>query len=148
MNYYILVVLAVIDILNFNLFSKARWYALEIIKKVEKRKFKFLKPYNFTWIFAKIKFAVYIAMAFAYWAGSNYGVGYNDFAGALKIIAMGVIVSCTFVEDLGYYIISKERIPKQWNHVWISNYIKRTPKSLIMFITLIGQIAALSIALA
>lgn len=147
-NYYLLVVLAVIDILNFFIFSKGKWYALDILKKkLGGRKFKSLTPKEFTWLFVKIKFAVYIAMAFAYWAGSNVGVGYNDILGAFKIIAAGVVISCTFVEDLGYYVMNKEKIPIRWSHVWISKYIPRTPRSVIIFISMIGQIIAISIAL-
>lgn len=148
MDYYLLVVLAVIDILNFNIFSKSRWYALDILKKkLSNRKFKNLTPQEFTWLFVQIKLAVYISMAFAYWAGSNYGVGYNDIFGAFKIIAMGIIVSSTFLEDLGYYVINKEKIPERWNHVWISKYAPKTHRSLIIFICMLGQLAALSIAL-
>lgn len=149
MNYYLLVVVVIIDILNFFIFSKGRWYALDILKKkLSKRKFKNLSPQEFTWLFVKIKLAVYIAMAFAYWAGSNYGVGYNDIMGGLKIIVIGVVISSTFIEDLGYYVMNKEKIPLAWNHVWISQYIRRTQKSLIIFISIIGQIAAIAMALA
>ncbi len=149
MNYYLLVVVVVIDILNFFIFSRGRWYALDILKKkLSKRKFKNLSPQEFTWLFVKIKLAVYIAMAFAYWAGSNYGVGYNDIIGGLKIIIIGVIISSTFIEDLGYYVMNKEKIPLIWNHVWISQYISRTQKSLIIFISIIGQVASIAMALA
>src|SRR3989344_2382649 len=121
MNYYLLVIIVIIDILNFFIFSKGRWYALDILKKkLGNRKFKNLSPQEFTWLFVKIKIAVYISMAFAYWAGSNYGVGYNDIAGGIQILLIGIIISSTFVEDLGYYIINKEKIPLIWNNVRIS----------------------------
>lgn len=148
MNYYLLVVLVVINILNFFIFSRGRWYALDILKKkLGNRKFKNLSPQEFTWLFVQIKLAVYFAMAFAYWAGSNYGVGYNDIFGGIRIIIMGIIVSSTFIEDLGYYILNKEKIPKIWRHVWISQYVLRTPRSLILFLSIIGQVAAITIAL-
>ena len=148
MNYYLLVVIAIIDILNFFIFSKGRWYAIDILKKkLGKRKFKNLSPKEFTWLFVKIKLAVYIAMAFAYWAGSNYGVGYNDIFGGIQIIFIGIIISSTFVEDFGYYILNKEKIPLIWNNVWISKYVQRTPKSLIIFISMVGQIISIAIAL-
>ena len=148
MNYYLLVIIVIIDILNFFIFSKGRWYALDILKKkLGNRKFKNLSPQEFTWLFVKIKLAVYFAMAFAYWAGSNYGVGYNDITGGIQIVLIGIIISSTFIEDLGYYILNKEKIPLIWNNVWISKYVHRTPRYLIIFMSMIGQIISIAIAL-
>jgi len=147
-NFYLLVVIVIIDILNFFIFSKGRWYALDILKKkLGNRKFKNLSPQEFTWLFVQIKFAVYTAMAFAYWAGSNVGVGYYDVIGGLKIIIIGIIISSTFIEDLGYYILNKEKIPLIWNNVWISKYVPRTPRYLIIFLSMVGQIISIAISL-
>ncbi len=88
-----------------------------------------------------------VYMAFACWAGSNYGVGYNDIIGGLKIIIIGIVISSTFIEDFGYYIINKEKIPSIWNHVWISNYIKRTPRPIMIFLSMIGQIVAIDVTM-